>query len=386
MKRSSGRGFVGQFCGIRVGWKDAGNMAGGLQLQLTRTEQMIDFSILRRHVAAAAMACSRAARVVFAPRMIAAMTLVVAWFSVNVSQATIVRFQTSVGAIDVRLYNTITPNSVTNFMNYVTANRYDGTFIHRVPQFKNQDNNNLGTQHFVVQGGGFLLNNSIFAASGIVTNAPIGDEFGISNTRGTLAFAKNALGATSQWFFNVGDNSFLDASDFTVFGRVLGSGMTVVDTIDNLPAINAAVAQNADGEDFDEVPIRNPLTQNDITSNEAVMVNVIALNYPAGDYNRDGTVNAADYSVWKADFGSTTKAEADGNGDGVVNAADYTVWRNTFGQSSVPGAGLGGGLGGLAGGAVPEPASALLCGVAATTCWVCLHRSRGNRLRQRLTA
>ena len=241
-------------------------------------------------------------------------------------------------------------------MNYVTADKYDGSFVHRVPQFKGQNNNNLGTQHFVVQGGGFLLNNSIFAASGIVTNAPIGDEFGISNTRGTLAFAKNSLGATSQWFFNVGNNSFLDASNFTVFGRVLGSGMTVVDTIDNLPAINAAVAENAAGEDFDEVPIRIPLTQNDITSNEAVMVNVVALNYPAGDYDFNGTVNAADYNIWKADFGSTAKAEADGNGDGVVDAADYTVWRNTLGQTSVPGSGSVE----LGASGVPEPGSMML--------------------------
>ena len=49
-------------------------------------------------------------------------------------RATVVRFQTSSGNVDVRLYNALTPNSITNFMNYVTSNRYDGTFIHRVPQ------------------------------------------------------------------------------------------------------------------------------------------------------------------------------------------------------------------------------------------------------------
>src|SRR5262245_11677260 len=133
------------------------------------------------------------------------------------AQGTVVRFVTSSGNVDVRLYNSLTPNSVTNFMNYVTTNKYNGSFIHRVPQQQTG-----GTSNFVVQGGGFLLNNSIFAAAGITTNPPIGDEFNISNTRGTLAFAKNAQGATSQWFFNIGDNSFLDAQNFTVFGRVLG--------------------------------------------------------------------------------------------------------------------------------------------------------------------
>ena len=272
------------------------------------------------------------------------------------AKCTVVRFATSSGNVDVRLYNSITPNSVANFLSYVTGNKYSGSFIHRVPNFKDGNGNNTGSQHFVVQGGGFLLNNSIFAATGIVTNAPIGDEFGISNTRGTLAFAKNSLGATSQWFFNVGNNSFLDASNFTVFGRVLGSGMTVVDTIDNLQAINAAVAENADGEDFDEVPIRVPLTQNDITSTEAVMVNVSVMNFKAGDYDFNGTVNAADYTVWRNSFGSTTNAAADGNGNGKVDAADYVVWRNTLGQSGGPGSGAGN----LSDGTVPEPSSAFL--------------------------
>src|ERR1044072_5790602 len=73
------------------------------------------------------------------------------------ASATIVRFQTTSGDVDVRLYNPATPNTVANFMNYVTSNRYDGSFIHRVPQASGG-----GTANFVVQGGGFLLNNSIF--------------------------------------------------------------------------------------------------------------------------------------------------------------------------------------------------------------------------------
>jgi peptidyl-prolyl cis-trans isomerase A (cyclophilin A) len=270
------------------------------------------------------------------------------------AEATIVRFQTSSGNVDVRLYNGATPLSVTNFLNYVNSNRYNGTFIHRVPQLPGG-----GTSDFVVQGGGFLLNNSIFAATGIVTDAPIGNEPVFSNTRGTLSFAKNSLGATSQWFFNIGDNSFLDAQSFTAFGRVLGNGMTVVDTINDLPTINAAAAENASGEDFDEIPVRNVqqvINQQDITSNEAVMVNVVVLNFKAGDYDFNGTVNAADYTVWRNTFGSTTNAAADGNGNGKVDAADYVIWRKTLGQSGGPGAGAGS----LEGGSVPEPAGAIL--------------------------
>jgi cyclophilin family peptidyl-prolyl cis-trans isomerase len=275
------------------------------------------------------------------------------------SRGAIVRFNTSMGNIDVRLYEAATPNSVENFLSYVTSNRYVGTFIHRVPQRPPAQGG--GTSNFVVQGGGFLLNNSIFAATGIATDPPIGDEPGISNTRGTLAFAKNAQGATSQWFFNIGNNSFLDDQDFTVFGRVVGNGMSIVDSINNLPAVDASVAENANGEDFDEIPVRDlqrVLSQNDITNNEAVMINSVTLrNLPAGDYDFNGVVNDADYTVWKNQFGSIVDVAADGNGDGKVNSADYTIWRNTFGQSS--------GAGGDVTVVAPEPASAVLLLIAA---------------------
>ena len=50
----------------------------------------------------------------------------------------------------------------------------------------------------------------------------------------------------------------------------------------------------------------------------------------AGDYNRDGEVDAADYAIWRGDFGSTADLAADGNRSGVVDAADYVVWRDNL--------------------------------------------------------
>jgi hypothetical protein len=61
----------------------------------------------------------------------------------------------------------------------------------------------------------------------------------------------------------------------------------------------------------------------------------------AGDYNSDGSVNAADYVVWR---------KTDGAPD------TYNTWRTNFGRTSAPG--LGSALA-----AVPEPDSVALCAV-----------------------
>jgi peptidyl-prolyl cis-trans isomerase A (cyclophilin A) len=247
--------------------------------------------------------------------------------------AKVVRFHTTSGDIDVRLYDGAAPLHAQNFLNYTTSNRYDATFIHRVAQQNGQ------SADFVIQGGGFKLNNSIFAATGIALDPPVALEFAISNLRGTLGAARtaNPNSAQSQWFFNVGDNTFLDSpgNDFTVFGRVVGGGMSVVDAINDLSVVNASAAQNAPSEAFAEVPVYNlqkVLSQQDIRNEDAVIVeDVEVLNFTDGDYNFDGFVNNADLAIWSADIGSTTKAEADGNGNGVIDQADFLIW-----QANVP--------------------------------------------------
>jgi hypothetical protein len=68
-------------------------------------------------------------------------------------------------------------------------------------------------------------------------------------------------------------------------------------------------------------------------------IQVSALDLLAGDYNRNGKVDAADYIVWRETVGMTGRFAADGNGDGVVNQLDYTYWRERFGnQASASGA------------------------------------------------
>ncbi len=132
------------------------------------------------------------------------------------------------------LFETQAPKTTTNFLNYVDNSSYIDNIIHRsIPDF-------------IVQSGGF---NAADGEKGIVitpinTFPPIENEFKVSNTRGTVAMAKqggDADSATSQWFVNLVDNSenLNDQNGgFTVFGRVIFDGMTTIDSIASLPTVN----------------------------------------------------------------------------------------------------------------------------------------------------
>ena len=133
-------------------------------------------------------------------------------------------FDTSDGPMVVNLDDAAAPQTVANFLDYVENSRYDDTIFHR-----------LDTNPPVLQGGGFGLQTN---SSGDVTGFPgvanstdplLANEFSSSlpDTLGTLAMAKlggDPNGATSQFFFNLADNSStLGGSNnggFAVFGSV----------------------------------------------------------------------------------------------------------------------------------------------------------------------
>lgn len=77
-----------------------------------------------------------------------------------------------------------------------------------------------------------------------------------------------------------------------------------------------------------------------------------------GDYNSDGRVDVADYTLWREQLGSVVPAwsASDGNGDGLVGPADYEVWQASFSPETFE-------LDLLA---VPEPATAAIAIVLAT--------------------
>jgi hypothetical protein len=80
-----------------------------------------------------------------------------------------------------------------------------------------------------------------------------------------------------------------------------------------------------------------------------------------GDYNNNGTVDAADYVVWRK--GGPLQNEVPGVTPGATTAEDYTAWRARFGTHTHTGAGAGSAL---VSGAVPEPATFIYIAAGAT--------------------
>lgn len=67
---------------------------------------------------------------------------------------------------------------------------------------------------------------------------------------------------------------------------------------------------------------------------EALTASIISASIP-GDFNHDGSVDAADYTVWRDNLGAksiTTQIQGDADGDLDVDTDDYRIWRTNFGR------------------------------------------------------
>ncbi len=139
-----------------------------------------------------------------------------------------VLLETNYGNIVIELYPDKAPKTVKNFLRYVNEGFYDGTIFHRV------------ISDFMIQGGGYTADMKRKA-----THEPIPNEAdnGLHNRIGYVAMARTSdpHSATSQFFINVNNNSFLDFREktprgwgYAVFGRVI-KGFRVVNKIRQVP-------------------------------------------------------------------------------------------------------------------------------------------------------
>lgn len=138
----------------------------------------------------------------------------------------VVKLETTLGDIYVRLDARKAPITTANFIQYVKSGHYDGLIFHRV------------IKNFMIQGGGMTPDMKEKR-----TLAPIRNEAnnGLRNKKYTIAMARTAEphSASSQFFINTRDNDFLDFKSqtpegwgYAVFGKVV-KGQDVVDKIES---------------------------------------------------------------------------------------------------------------------------------------------------------
>lgn len=168
--------------------------------------------------------------------------------------------------------------------------------------------------------------------------------------------------------------SFFKLNDIATAGRSLGWHNLKVEItsddlqstdynfyVDNLLAEKVSnIGTSGSIRSYERIVLGSALTN---ASNAAYFDNVRVEYIPAGqqvgvpgDYNGNGTVDAADYPLWRnynGQVGGATTAQGDGTGEGNVDGADYTYWRSRFGNVAGNGSGLQSTT-------VPEPASTLL--------------------------
>jgi hypothetical protein len=124
------------------------------------------------------------------------------------------------------------------------------------------------------------------------------------------------------------------------------------------------------GGEFDQLLLPGGFQWNVAYNASGVVLSVVGLGV-TGDYNGNGTVDAADYVVWRNSVDATgSNLPADGNGDQVVNHDDYVVWRSNFGKTA-----SGNAAAAVTPSGVPEPAG-LALGMLAAIGAVCLPLSR----------
>lgn len=149
--------------------------------------------------------------------------------AIDIRQGTMVTLQTSMGAIELELYNWDAPKTVENFVKLVEKGFYDGVTFHRVipgfmiqggdPLSKDANPDNDGTG-----GPGYMFEDEL---------NPETQSYKTGYKKGVLAMAnagKNTNG--SQFFIMLADYAL--AHDYTIFGRVT-AGQDTVDKIGAVP-------------------------------------------------------------------------------------------------------------------------------------------------------
>ena len=240
------------------------------------------------------------------------------------------RISTTKGNLDVVLFSTLTPATVTNFKAY----NYAGTLFHRAPA------------GFVLQGGGYTSFQSPDVFESLPRHAPIINEPGISNIALTLAMAKTADdpdSATSEFFVSFGNNSAnLDNQNggFTVFGRVAAASSSVLNALGAVPTSTynvklrqAGTIPNAANFAFEDIPIDQTPVPANIDPAKLMKINAVttlpvmtyAITTPPNAAIATATLNAGQLQITGVAPGTTSVAISATDVDGNITSQTVNI-------------------------------------------------------------
>ncbi|ABL02633.1 peptidyl-prolyl cis-trans isomerase, cyclophilin type [Candidatus Ruthia magnifica str. Cm (Calyptogena magnifica)] len=138
-------------------------------------------------------------------------------------------FETNMGKIHIDIDTKNAPVSAQNFIDYINDGFYNDTIFHRV------------IKNFMIQGGGFTKDMNQKNTKSEIENEA---KNGLKNTKYSLSMARTSAphSASSQFFINTSDNSFLDFPGqdgwgYCVFGEVV-EGFVIVDKINQVATSN----------------------------------------------------------------------------------------------------------------------------------------------------
>jgi cyclophilin family peptidyl-prolyl cis-trans isomerase/methionine-rich copper-binding protein CopC len=193
-----------------------------------------------------------------------------------------ITLQSSLGTVVLELYPEQAPITVANMLAYVDAAFYDNTLFHRV------------IDDFMVQGGGF--NTGLAYKTPTYGAITLESNNGLSNVRGTIAMARTNLAdsATTQFFINQADNTFLNYSStaspgYAVFGQVV-SGLTVIDNIAQVATATVGSFTDVPVTDVVITSIRQTQAGSGITRTNTLQISGVEAG-AQWSYSLDGGVN-----------------------------------------------------------------------------------------------
>jgi hypothetical protein len=180
-------------------------------------------------------------------------------------------------------------------------------------------------------------------------------RYRVDRLAGSNTFTGHTLEITGVTFGGSGGIAFV-SDEIVGSSGDLGSAVAIADQETEFIQLQSAATFAPKAPLFIATNIfLNGLSSGDAI-NLAAFTQRFAQNGPpgiAGDYNQNGSVDAADYIIWRKNVG-TTNALPNDNIGGTIGNAHYNQWRNQFGQVA------GSRSFTLAGATIPEPASLLM--------------------------